>query len=465
MGESEGRGKKEEIVNREIKDFFDFTEKELNQHTFDNWDVYLVSEQDRHISCRGKQVEDFKENTETGCAIRVLKDQKISMVYTNNLENESIIQAIDKAKFILNYMMPDEYFGINAFSHKYNTTKEKLDLSYFDLSIAEKIKRLISLEEKVFSQHKTITNVEHLVYAESYNQLFYKTKFCPILEDKNVHFGYSGDVIAEDGGQAEAGSYSDYKNKLADIDLDKLAYNIAHQAYSMLNAKPVQSGHYPVIFRNDAMALFFATFVELFSADRVQNNRSVLAGKMGESIAGECITMIDDATLPDSLGSFLFDGEGTPAAKKTLVEKGVLKSYLYDLKAAAKDRTDSTGNAVRGSYQSSPQISPSNFVIGKGPFTYEDLWQKQDQELIIVSGIMGMHTANTINGDFSVGASGYRVKNGEIKEAVKQFTIAGNFLQLLQRVVKIGNDVDNFPYHGNIITPSLFFSDISISGL
>ncbi|MDD5457278.1 MAG: TldD/PmbA family protein [Candidatus Margulisbacteria bacterium] len=452
-------------MNSEIKEFFDFTEKELNKHSFDNWDVYLVSEQDRHISCRGKQVEDFKENTETGCAVRVLKDQKMSLVYTNDLEKDSISRAADKAKFILNYMMPDEFFKINADIPAGKSAGDKLDLSYFDLSISEKIKRLLYLEEKIFAQHKTITNIEHLVYAESYNQLFYKTKFSSILEDKSVHFGYSGDVIAEDAGQAEAGSYADYKNKLAAIDLDRLAYNIAHQAYSMLNAKSVQSGYYPVIFRNDAMALFLSTFVELFSADRVQNNKSVLAGKMGERIAGESLFMVDDATLPDSLGSYLFDGEGTPAAKKTLVEKGVLKNYLYDLKTAAKEKTKSTGNALRSSYQGSPQISPSNFIIDKGPYSYEDLWKKQDNELIIISGIMGMHTANTINGDFSVGASGYKVKNGEITGAVKQFTIAGNFLQLLQRVVKIGNDEDNFPYHGNIITPSLYFSDISISGL
>ncbi len=157
------------------------------------------------------------------------------------------------------------------------------------------------------------------------------------------------------------------------------------------------------------------------------------------------------------------DGEGVAGQRTQLISNGVLQGYLYDLKSAAKDNVNSTGNAIRGGYDSMPSIKPTNLIVPTGQNTVVELLN-QDR-VLLVTNVMGMHTANSINGEFSLGASGVLFEKGKPIQSVRQITIAGDFLSLLASVAELANDADDFPYNGNIITPSWFVERLIISGL
>lgn len=452
------------LMDQKIKDTFDYIEKELNSFPTDNWDIFYLQDQSRQISFRNKEVEDFKESMEDGFSIRLLHENRISMVYGNNFELDKVKKTIDKAKFILSMMAPDENFSMNKIIKPATITDSAKDWSFFDLGIPTKIKKLKFLEEKIFSEHKTISKLEHLGFSESFDKMYYRTKYSDIFSEESLVYGFDGDVIAEDGSEAESGSDFSYKRSIKEIDLDILGQNIAYNAYSMLHAKPLQSNTYKAVFKNDVIASFLSFFMSLFSAENVQNKKSVLADKLGEQIASTKFTLIDDGLLPNGLGTTSFDGEGSASTSTTLIKDGTLKHFLYNLKAASKENKESTGNGIRGSYYSIPIIKPTNLIVSPGNYSYEQLYENNAEELLLINSVMGMHTSNRVNGDFSLGATGYLMRNGEIVGPVKQFTIAGNFIQLLSQISKIANDTDNFPYGGNIITPSILFDSVTVSG-
>ncbi|OGI12349.1 MAG: hypothetical protein A2Y40_03505 [Candidatus Margulisbacteria bacterium GWF2_35_9] len=452
-------------MDNKIKNTFDYIENELNKFATDNWDIFYLNDQSRQISLRNSEVEDFTESLENGFAIRLLHENRISMVFGNNFEKDKVLKTIENAKFILKMMSPDNHFSMNKMIHPAKLTDSDKDWSFFDVGISDKVSKLKYLENKVFSEHKSISKVEHLGFSESYSNMYYRTKFSDIHEEESLVYGFDADVIAEDGNEAESGSDFSYKLCFKDIDLDALGKSVAYNAYSMLHAKPLKSNAYKVVFRNDVVASFLSFFIDLFSAENIQNKKSILDDKIGQKIAASTLNLIDDGVLKDGLGTIAFDGEGTTSKATTLIKDGVLNHFLYNLKAASKDNTESTGNGLRGSYYSIPVIRPTNLILSPGQYSYQDLFSSSGEDILIINSVMGMHTSNRVNGDFSLGATGYLMRNGELVSSVKQFTIAGNFIDLLTRIAKIGNDVESFPYGGNILTPSLLFNSISVSGI
>lgn len=450
------------MENREAA-FIDDLSARLEKQSVDNWDIYLEKSEDRHIAVRGGEVEDLKESVETGYAIRLMKDQRISLVYGNRMDSQNAERLIEKAFFILKYMPPDEYFRMGD-----TIVPAQLDVpddsSYDTVPVSDKVQKLLDLEASIFAQHPSIKLVEHLGYSESKSRLAYRTRFSETLFQESVYYGFSGEVIAQDADSMEAGGASQYRPRYRQLDIEWLAREIAREAYSMLRSSSLKTGRYPVIMRNDVFAQFLATFGGLFSADKVQNHKSVLAGRKGEQIAAPVFTLTDDAILPDGLGTQTFDGEGSTAQRTILVEEGQLREFLYDRKTAAKEGRNSTGNALRHGFGGSPVIGPTNLMVRSGTVSREALFSRFPGDSLYLTNVMGMHTANAVNGEFSVGAMGHRVRSGVIQEPVKQFTIAGDMLSVLSRIHEIADDSDQFPGSGNIVCPSVLISELSVSG-
>ncbi|MEK6558211.1 MAG: TldD/PmbA family protein [Candidatus Margulisiibacteriota bacterium] len=450
------------MENRE-ETFLDDVSSRLEKQALDNWDIYFEGSEDRHIAVRGGEVEDLKESVEVGYAIRLMKGQRISLVYGNRLDLDNADRLIEKALFVLKYMPPDEYFRMGD-SVVPALLEVPCDSSFETVPISDKVQKLLDLESGIFAKHPAIKLVEHLGYSESRNRLAYRTKFSKTMFQESVYYGFGGEVIAQDGDCMEAGSASQYRPRYQQLDMDWLAREIAHEAYSMLNAAPLRTGLYPVVMRNDVLAQFLGTFGGLFSADKVQNHKSVLAGRKGEQIAPPIFTLTDDAILPDGLGTQTFDGEGSTAQRTVLIENGQLKEFLYDRKTAAREGRASTGNALRHGFGAGPVIGSTNLVVRPGTVSRETLLSRSQGESLYLTNVMGMHTANAVNGEFSVGATGYLVRAGVIQGPVKQFTIAGDILSVLGRIQEIANDVDQFPTSGNMICPSILISELSVSG-
>lgn len=231
--------------------------------------------------------------------------------------------------------------------------------------------------------------------------------------------------------------------------LEEVGRSAAEMARSSLGGQKAESGTFDVLLRPQAAAeLLEYTLIPALMADSVQKGRSVLAGRIGESIASERLTVADDGLLSGGIDSSAFDGEGVPSQRTVLIEDGTLKAYLYDSYAAGKEGVHSTGNAVRSGYTSVPRVGARNFIISS----------RQSQNLLeetkgyMVSGLIGAHTANAISGDFSVEArNAFAISPGQEARPIRSLMLAGNIFELF-RGIEVGRDVRSV---GSIVTPTV----------
>lgn len=247
------------------------------------------------------------------------------------------------------------------------------------------------------------------------------------------------------------------------LDVKACAEEAVRDALDKLGAAPAPSGSYRVVIKNEAMGDLLSAFSPVFSAENAQKGLSLLAGREGTRIGADCVSIIDNPFHP--VQPRAFDGEGTPAVKKAVVENGVLKTLLHNLSTAKKAGCESTGNATRASAASTVGVGPTVFYLEPGKTSFEKLQETLGSGLVI-TGLEGLHAGlNTISGDFSLKAEGYLVENGARVRPVNGITLAGNFLSLLENVDCVGDDLKfGLPGRGCTGAPSVLIAALSVAG-
>ncbi len=248
---------------------------------------------------------------------------------------------------------------------------------------------------------------------------------------------------------------------------DKMVKEATKEALLKVGAVEIESGKYDIIFDSHSMRSFLSAFSSIFSGRSANLGLSLLKGKEGEAIASECVTIVDDPMYKGSRMQTAFDGEGVATYKKNVVEAGVLKTLLYDLSSADTAGTESTGNGRRGSYSSNVTISPYHFYISGGEYTEEELLQKLGDGIYITE-LKGLHAgANAVTGDYSIESFGFRVRDGKKCEAVKSFTVAGNFFDLLKSIEAVASNVKFSAGAGftNFGSPDVLIRKMSVAGI
>jgi PmbA protein len=267
------------------------------------------------------------------------------------------------------------------------------------------------------------------------------------LEEKGTIMQASLEAISRGADVATGSDF--YISRCLASSLEEVGRSAAEMARSSLGGQKAESGTFDVLLRPQAAAeLLEYTLIPALLADSIQKGRSVLAGRIGESIASERLAITDDGLLSGGIDSSAFDGEGVPSQRTVLIEDGTLKAYLYDSYTAGKEGIRSTGNATRGGYTALPRAGARNFIISS----------PQSQNLLeetggyMVSGLIGAHTANPISGDFSVEArNAFAISPGEGSRPIRSLMLAGNIFELL-RDIEVGRDVRSV---GSIVTPTV----------
>ena len=242
----------------------------------------------------------------------------------------------------------------------------------------------------------------------------------------------------------------------------RTAKEAAEKTLFMLGAEPVKSGVYRTIFDPYAMGDLLGVFSGIFSSENAQQNMSLLAGREGEKIASDVVTLVDDPLLKGGFESRAFDDEGVACRTLNVVEDGVLRTLLYNLKTARKAGVKSTGSARKAGYAAPVRVAPSNFFFKPGTKSLDELMQDVGEGLVITE-VGGLHAgANPMSGDFSLIAEGYTVHEGKKDRPVEQITVAGNFYELLKSIRAVGSDLV-FP-GGGIGSPSVDVGELRVSG-
>jgi PmbA protein len=250
-----------------------------------------------------------------------------------------------------------------------------------------------------------------------------------------------------------------HQRSLAMLDSpESVGLEAARRTVRKLGARRVPTQRVPLVFAPEVSDSILGAIIGAINGNAVYRSSSFLAGKLGETVAGSNLTVIDDGTTRGGFGSAFFDGEGLPTRRKVVLDRGVLTSYLLNTYTARKLGLQSTGNASRG-LAGSPGISAGNFYLEPGEKTPEEILAEIPNGLY-VTDLIG-HGVNIVTGDYSHGASGLWIENGELAYPVEEITVAGNLKEMLYNITSIGNDLI---FRGSVACPTIRIDGMTIAG-
>lgn len=427
-------------------------------------EVYYSKASELSIEVFEGEIDGYQLSKTEGVSFRGKYEGRMGCSYTENVDEASIIMLVKAAAENAGIIDSDDEEELFAGSPEYAEVK-----SYFpnlaDVEVCDKIAFAKKLEAAALALDKRITAVEGCEYGEQTSEtVLANSKGLYLKDSRNSAYAYVS-AVAQDKEQIKTGMAYRAGNDFRLFDAQEIAREAVDKAVSMLGATAVESGEYEVIFKNTAFASLLSAFQGIFSAELVQKNLSLLKGRLGGRIGSGKLTIADDPFLEGGLASRAFDGEGVPCCYKKVVDKGVLNTYLHNIKTAKKYGGESTGNAGRPSWKSRVTVSPSNFYVEKGGISYEELVAGMEHGLLI-TGMEGLHSGlNAVSGDFSLSASGYEIENGHVKKPVEQITVAGNFYEVMQDVEEVADDLRfGLPRGTYVGSPSVKIRKIAVAG-
>jgi PmbA protein len=266
-------------------------------------------------------------------------------------------------------------------------------------------------------------------------------------------------AVKDNGGTEETkvgGEWWDGKN-WGSFEPEKIGADAARDAASKLGAKQVKSGKYKIAMKNEAFASLIGAYTSVILADSAQKGLSLLAGKLGEKIASDNFTLIDAPVYEER--EIPFDSEGVATYNKPVIECGVFKTFLHNLKTAAKDGVKTTGNAS-GGYRSPIKVSPKNLYLKPGNISRDELINQAGDGLYITE-LNGLHSGTSaVSGDFSLLAEGFVIENGKLTRPVEQITVAGNFFDVIKDITAVADDLR----WSGIGSPAVLIGGLNVAG-
>lgn len=441
-----------------LKDLLNKTQGSLEEA-----EAFLVQNKEINISVYEGEINKYVISESGGLSLRGSTNGKMGYSYTEKIDETSvdklIKEAVENGKYI-DDQDPEIIFEGSQSYEEINNFNDRLAKTPME----DKIDFLMKLEKEAKELDERVFSVNACAYQEFQGERYIMNTKGVDLEDKsNGALAYIS-VVVKEGEDTKTGMSFKIIKDFSELNYEVMAKEAVEYATSMLGADSIESNNYPIVFENRTFASLLAAFSSVFSADNVQKGLSGLKDKMGERVATELLSLVDDPHLKDGFASRNFDDEGTRTRVNKLIDKGSLKSFAHNWKTAKKEGLESTGNASR-SYKSQISISPSNLYIEKGDKSLEELLDSANNGLYI-DNLEGLHSGlNPVSGDFSLSASGYKIENGKRSRGINQITIAGNLYELLMDIEGIGNDLDfTLPSNGYIGSPSVMVRSLSVAG-
>ena len=421
------------------KDLTDKLIKKCLKHGADEAEVYLESTRNLSVQVLNGEIETVEEAASHGVGFRVFVEGRMGFSHCNAFDNNSLEETIKRAIAFARLTTPDENNTLHS-NRGITDIAGLYDPEITEVPMEKKIEMAIELE-KLAMRDPRITKSSGSSYGEQESEVFiansngvsksYKASGCAI--------GVS--VVAEKDDQKNTGGEYCSRRFFSDLKpLEEIAAKASREAWEMLDPKMVKTQRAAVIFDPDVAGSLLGGVIAAINGERVLQGASFLKDSLGESFASELLTIVDDGTRAKGLSSAPFDGEGVPTQKRVLVEKGVLKSFIYNTSSAKRAGAESTGNASRGGFTRLPGIGTHNLYVESGAHSRNEIIAGTGTGLLL-KGLTG-YGINPVNGNFSGGASGFWVENGEIVHPVKGLTVAGSADAILNGIDMMGKDLD-----------------------
>ena len=409
------------------------------------------------------QISKTARTVDQGLAIRVQLNRAIGFAYTNILDNPKTVEdTISKALSAARASKPDSNWVSLPENKPYAPApNETLDPKILELQPED----LVGLSERMLDaateKDKRVFPVEGGAGAGyGYNTITNSHGVSAF--DAGSMIEYSLATVAKEGNTVTPVCFEFGAQRTLIVDPEWVGREAARLALSSLKTKRIESKYYKLILTQFALQeLLYYTLINSVKADLVERNQSPFKDKLNTKVGSDQVTIVDDGLLPGGLRTGIFDGEGTPHQKTPIIEKGILKNFLYDDYTAKKQGKQSTGNANRPAYLSTTNIEATNFHILPGTESPEQLLSEVDDGLQ-VSFLQGAHSSNPVNGEFSVVATpAWKIHKGKIEFATREVMLAGNIFELLKNVSAVANNERKM---GQLVAPWLQVDNVRVVG-
>jgi PmbA protein len=434
----------------------------LKKQGADAADVYIVSSSGFNTTVRLGKIERLQQSTSKGLGMRVIKNGAMANTYTTDFTEKAVQDLARETMEIVKVSNADKHNGLapKELLGVYEGKLMLFDESMAKLSPEKKIEMAKAAEDAGLKFDKRITNGRGTSWNDSRTQITLANSDNFVGQYQMTSASISVNLLAEENGVKQTDgwfTFGRYFNKLESP--KSVGEEAARRAVRKLGGRKVKSQAVPVVVDPQVASGFVGMIFGAASGGSVYRRSSFLIDKIGQEVGSPLVTIVDDATMSDGIASRPFDAEGVKTSQVTILEKGVLKSYVCDSYSARRLNLKPTGNATRG-YQSTPGVGGSNLYLKNGTTDPKEIVKSVKNGLYLTdffgSGV------NNVTGDFSQGASGFWIENGEITYPVQEITIAGNVLKALKDVQMVGNDL-SFKL-GSTASPTLLISELTVGG-
>ena len=419
------------------------------------------------VNVRMGEVETLKESGSRGLGLRVFLGTRSASTSTSDLTSDGIRQLVDGALALAKVTEEDPFTGLPE-AAEFGAVEGDLHLCYDDvysLPGTERIEWARRAEAAALAADPRITNSDGGSFDAATGRKVLANSRGFVGGYRSSYAGVSAAPLAMDSnGQMQRDGWWSSARRLADLESpESIGKEAARRTLRRLGARRVSTQRVPIVFAPEVAQSLIGAVFEAASGDAIWRSASFLAGRLGEQIAAPSLTIIDNNTmlLPTGAGGFgtsPFDGEGLPSLRTVVVEAGVLCNYLLNTYTARKLGMKSTHNASRG-LAGTPGIGCGNLYLEPGKQTPEEIIAAIPAGLYVTS-LMGFGV-NTVTGDYSRGATGLWIENGQLTYAVEEVTVAGNLAEMLQNITAIGNDLE---FRGAVACPTLRVDGMTIAG-
>lgn len=407
-------------------------------------------------------VETLKESGSRGMGLRVFIGQRTASTYTSDFTEDGIEKLVSHAVALARVSSEDPFAGLPQ-REEFGQLTQDLDLYYDDvysLPSAERIDYAKRAESAALAVDTRLTNSDGASFDAATGRKLLANSLGFMGEYRRSYCSVSAVPIAQDtNGAMQRDWWFSSARTLKKLDSpENIGREAARRTLRRLGARKIATTQVPIVFDPIVARSIIEHIFEGANGDAIYRGSSFFAGKLGEQIASSNVTVVDDGTMVGGFGSSPFDGEGVPTRRTVIVDKGILNSYLLNTYTARKLNMQTTGNASRG-LAGNPGIGAGNFYLEKGTESPADIIKNVGRGLYVTE-FLGFGV-NMTTGDYSRGASGLWIENGELTYPVEEITVAGNLKEMFKSIVAIGNDLE---FRSSVAAPTIRIDGLTVAG-
>jgi PmbA protein len=428
----------------------------------DEIEAYVVHERSFYVKAFEGEPETVSSSEPVGAGVRVIADGRVGFAFTTDLSDSGLETVVSDARDNSAFATPDE---AAVLPDPAGTTDVDglFDANQPSITPEQKVAFAVELENATRAEDPRI-RTEEAIYSDSESEVAIASSRGIAASYVETNAWCYSVAIATDGDDTEVAFEFDLGRGLSALNAPEIAARAAARALGVLGATKIPSERMPVIFDPYTSGQFLGVLASALTGDAVQKGRSLFATRLGEPVAADVLTLVDDGRVPGAPGSSPWDAEGVPTQRTEVISEGKLTSFIYDTITARRSNARSTGNASRAGFKSGPHVAPSNL-------TFDSTGQSRDELLasagraLYVQDFHGVHSgANAVTGDFSVGATGRLLEGGVLGRPVKEVTIAAPMLDILSGITAVATDRRWLPFGGSYGGATTLVAEMTVAG-